>query len=683
MATSGAPVENASEFANTPKGLQQRWQIEIATQRENLREFRKRGQEAVKRFLGEHRPTETRGLNLFHSDVKVVRSMLYAKLPSVDVSRRFNDPDDDIGRVTAEMEERLLNTDIDRDDDGFKSALKYALEDWTLPGLGVARIRYDAEFEAVPGKPAITRPDPETGEETEVAPAVPEGEKVSDEDVETIYVHWEDFLFGPGKTWHDVQWVDFGTPMTEEPFTQRFGKKAWRKAPKKSSETGPDGKALSDDVKKAWAEVYVHEIWDKATRKVIWLVEGAGEVLDVEDDPLGLIEFFPCPKPLMRNVVTGKVEPRPDHEIAKNQYDLVEDMDVRLRRLIWYARVRGAYDKANAPELGRIFDAGEGDMIGVEKWLNLLEKGGLDAAMAFLPLDAVVKAIEVLSVKRAEAISLLRQITGVPDILRGQATQKATATEQSIKAQAAGTRIEEDQNELARFASDLQRLRAECIAKWYEPETIIERSNIMRTKDAPKAKEAAALLKDRYADYRIQVRPESMAMQDMATVRQERAEALMALGQHFTAMTPLVQMAIPAGPQAIQATMQLVTRLGQWMVAGLRGASQAEQAFDDYAQAVQKLAAQAAAQPPAPPPPDPKVEAAKIDLQTKQMEAGAKREQVAMESQVARQQHAMDMQKMQADTVKRQIDAKTEVAKAAAMPTQPEPFKRMPGMEGM
>ena len=76
----------------------------------------------------------------------------------------------------------------------------------------------------------------------------------------------------------------------------------------------------------------------------------------------------------------------------------------------------------------------------------------------------------------AELMNLLFQVTGMSDIMRGQSTAGATATEQALKAKFASTRVQEFQNEFARFASDTQRIKAEIISKHFDPQTIAERS---------------------------------------------------------------------------------------------------------------------------------------------------------------------------------------------------------------
>jgi stress-induced morphogen len=102
------------------------------------------------------------------------------------------------------------------------------------------------------------------------------------------------------------------------------------------------------------------------------------------------------------------------------------------------------------------------------------------------------------------------------DIMRGQASQQTTATEQAIKARFASVRVQSMQDEFARFCSDTQRIKAEIISKHFEPQTIIERSNIMRTPDAQFAEQAVQLIKDKFSEYRITVNPDSVSLTDFA-----------------------------------------------------------------------------------------------------------------------------------------------------------------------
>ena len=175
--------------------------------------------------------------------------------------------------------------------------------------------------------------------------------------------------------------------------------------------------------------------------------------------------------------------------------------------------------------------------------------------------------------------------------MRGQSTSGATATEQALKAKFASVRIQELQNEFARFASDCQSLKAEIISKHYDPETILKCSNAqyMVQGDQQAAQQAIELIKSDVYQYRIEVKPESVAMADMAAIKQERSEFLMAISQFFQSSAPILQQAPWAAPYLIQ--------ILQWAMAGFRGGSTVESVLDQMAMAANQQMMQAQMQP--------------------------------------------------------------------------------------
>lgn len=668
------PENESSPETKSPRGLARRVATEIRAAKDALRTSREQGRKAVRRFLAEQDDQGGRKskLNLFHSDVVTLRALLLGKLPQTDAERRHQNADDDEARVGADVLTRTLDAEVDSTDDGYVAALKYAIEDWTLPGVGVARVLYEmGEEEVEPGRPAITAPCqcggmPECqacqGAGTrELAPEVPATARRPNEEAEAEYVYWEDFIYGPCRTWQKCPWVAFGSPMRERAFVKRFGKKAWRDAPKRSSSPG---ESQSDALKSVWSEVYVWEFWDKEEREVYWYVEGMDRLLDRKPDPLGLKGFFPCPRPLFANTSTTKCVPKPDLEMAKDLYDEIDELTARIAALQRAAKVIGIFD-ATQEEIPRLIEeARENELIPVKSMMSLIEKGGIEALIAWFPIEKIVAAIQVLTEQRSVKIAALHQVNGMSDIVRGQAEQRATATEQKIKAGFASTRIQTSQDEVARFASDLQKLRAEVIATKFDSETIKERSGVLRTKDAEKADAAIALLQSDIHGWRVQIRPESISLPDMAQQKQQRTEILAALGAYFQSMLPFLQMAGAKGPEATAAALEFVLDGGRWLVSGMRGSSEIESAFDRFAAAAQKIAQQ----PPPPPPPDPTIEAKKMEAQAKVGEAKAKMQQTAMDAQVAQAEHRMNLESLAAEVQADRVKAETRVAAAQAMP---------------
>lgn len=661
-------ITSAKEFKPTPQGLQRKWTLEIKAAEDARRKWLQEADAANKRYLGEKGSQDNRTrINLFHANIEIIIAIMYGQVPKVDVGRRFQDPNDEDARCASEALERHLNTDIEDNADDFQTEVKDALKDWKIAGLGQARIRYEADFEQ------RTEMD---GQKVDPYEAKSHGE-----DVHTDYVHPRDFLWSPARRWKEVRWVGFRAEMTRDQAVQRWPKDG-KSLPMQARKMG-DGDT-PEDLKDAWSRIEILEIWDKTEKRVHWFCPGYSRMLESKPDPLGLKGFFPCPRPLISNLTTAKFMPRPDLELDKSIYDEIDELADRLRLLVKRARVTGAYD-ASFSDLARILEeAVEGQLVGVKNWAAMTEKGGLLNALQFVPLDPIVKAIEVLTTKLVEKIQLLYQVTGISDIVRGQAEGKATATEQRLKAGFASTRLQTDQDEVARFATDIQRLRAEVISKHFDDETIIERSNMLRVEmvDVPDPMtgqitkqpnmdligRAVKLIKSDIWQYRIEVKSDAIALRDYAALKQERVETIAALAGLFQQGLPMVQLYPEAGP--------FLVTIGKWLIASTKGSQQLEGDFDRFAAQVES----AANAPKPPPPPDPKLQAAQVKAQAEQGKASAQMQQTQLDGQVHVAKAAMDMKQAtmehQLDVAKLAAQTEAEAQRAAIARTEPQGAKQ-------
>lgn len=578
----------------SPREWQERWQKELELAHREVKSWHEDGSDIVKRYRADDGASgdTAHQLNLFTVNVQTQEGILKGRVPKVSVERRHADAADDEARVASEMLQRLLNADIERTGDTYDSALKNALQDRLLPGMGVGRVRYVVRFEEVPARQALIGANGE-----EIAPAVPATKRKTYECAHTDYVHWRDFRWKPSRTWDEVVergWVAFGNDMSRGALVDRFGGDVAGSVPL----TSPTPKEREEDAKKdPLARARVWEIWDAATRKVFWVAEGASLVLDVEDDPLRLTRFFPCPKPLVGLTTTDKFIPTPDYELHRSLYERVDRLGQRIALLEEAIDVKGVFDGANMSIQRLLGDVkGKDRLIPVNNWAMLAEKGGLKSSIDWFPLEQVVNALVVLGQQLQQAKNDLYEATGLSDIMRGQGEGPGvTLGEQQLKARFSSTRLQATQQEFANFASELQALKAEVIANLYDAETILQHANAEFMVDKEKAKAGASLIKDKYAYLRVVVKPEAVSMQDFAELRSEGTEVLQAITGLFQAAAPMVQ--------AMPGSMKYVLRLGQWFMSRLRGASEAEGIFDD---AIQE-AEQAASAPQGQQAPDPKL----------------------------------------------------------------------------
>jgi hypothetical protein len=465
-------------------------QLELAKNAKGFDSWEKRAKRIIKRYRDERTDTQTdvnsdvttgTRFNILWSNVQTLMPALFAKTPKPVVERRYLDRDD-IGRTASVILQRALMYELDQG--SYVPSLRKAVLDRLLPGRGVVWIRYDAQFQNVPPETQQPKgtPDPATIEDKDELdrsekPEDKPQEEVAYECVPVDYIDWSDFLTSPSRTWEEVWWVSKRVYMTRKELVARFGKKLGEAIPldfsasaELKSSAATEG-ASENDRAKVW------EIWNKRDRKVHWLAEGwSEEMLDEKPDPLRLECFFPVPKPIYATLTNDSLIPVPDYYEYQDQANELDDLTSRITDLTKAIKVAGVYD-ASVPALKRMFQEGfENSLVPVDNMAEFSQKAGPDGmgAIWLLPIKDMASVLIGLHDARERVKQALYEITGISDIVRGQAGSgpAATATEQRIKGQFASMRLNDMQAEVARFARDTLRIMGEIISEHYDPMTL-------------------------------------------------------------------------------------------------------------------------------------------------------------------------------------------------------------------
>lgn len=581
MMSNLASINSESDFANTPNGLAQKWQTEIQASQQELLKFHQDANRITQRYLDKrdaYAKDESK-VNLFWSTTQVLLSMLYARPPKADVARSFQDYDDDVARVSGTILQRLLNRAFDDNVSAWDSAVRQGIEDWLVVGEGQIWLRYEVTTEPYE-IPAVFD---EFGQE--LSPAQ-EAERIVNEDAPCDYIYWEDFFYSPARTWHEIRWVARRVFMTKDQLVARFGEAIAAQVPlgNYSKKDQVNDQSPKHD---PWNKAEVFEIWCKEKRKVYWYAKSCDVILDVKDDPLGLDGFFPCPKPLAANVTSSNFMPRADYIFAQDQFNELDEINTRITWLTRAAKVVGVYDKS-AEGIQRVFNQGaENQLIPVDNWAMFAEKGGIKGQVDWIPISEVVNAIDHLRQYRQDKVVQIYEVLGVSDIMRGSSKASETAAAQQIKAQFGSTRIQLKQFYIADWITQALRIKAEIICKHFQPETIIKRSNIERTPDAPLAMAAVQLLKDEEMnEYRINIEADSMAAMDWAAERDAAVQFMQGLGAFISQVAPMAQ-SVPAAAPVLMSLLQ-------WSVSKFRVSTQIESVLD---QAISALKQQGVPEP--------------------------------------------------------------------------------------
>ena len=568
--------------------------------------------------------------NILWSNVQTIQPAIFARLPRPDVSRRFRD-NDPIGRVASMMLERALEFEIEHYGD-YKSAMNNAVLDRLLGGRGVAWVRYEPHIvgeEA--GEPDDGYSVTEDADEAET----PEGmenesqERIEYECAPVDYVHWRDFGHTIARTWEEVTAVWRRVYMSRPALVERFGEEMGYKIP---LDTKPDDLKQSYKSDDGVYEAVIYEIWDKETGKVLWLSKSLGKIVDERDDPLGLENFWPCPKPLYATLTTDSLEPIPDFTIYQDQARELDVLCDRIDGLINALKVRGVYD-ASASELQRLFSEGENNtMIPVSNWMAFAEKQGMKGAIDLVDLTPFASALMSCYQAMDQVKGQIYELMGIADIQRGQTDPSETLGAQIIKSNNAAGRLKTMQHAVVDFATSLLSIKAQIICNHFTDDTFVKISGAMQLspQDQQYIPQAIALLRDEASkNFRIEVTSDSMIYQDEQQEKADRVAFLSAVGS-------FLQTALPTAQAAPELTPMLLEMM-KFGVTAFKAGKQLEGIIDQTADDLRKTYEQSKGQPKPPPP----------EIQKVQMQQQAEMQKLQMQAQLeqAKMQNQMQLEK--------------------------------------
>lgn len=595
------------------------------------------------------------------SNIQVLKPAVYAKMPVPVVTRRFKD-EDPVGRLAGEVSERALIYSIDAYD--FDWVMKQCRDSDLLFGRGQVRVRYVPHFAPLEGQEAREEGEEQVTTNEAADEATQTGERVAYEEVVCDYFDRLDFGTNVARNWAEVRFCWFRAYMTRAELMERFGEEIGGQVPLDwKPENGSDDQAKAEQFNKAC----VYEVWDKVDRKVRWISKSYPKgPLDEKDDPLGLSEFFPCPRPLLSTCGDDSTIPIPDYIFYQDQAEEVDELTVRIGVLIHALRMVGVYAGESKNELQLVFNPNgnpSNTLIPVDSWAAFKDKGGIGGVIEWVPIDMVVQCLTGCFETRKALLGDIYQITGISDIMRGETDPNETKGAQELKSSWGSSRVRERQKEIARFARDILRIKAEIIASKFGIDTykavtdiklmtneekalaqqqlqVMQQQaqmqaqmaqtqgqqapqappptlppEIMRMLGEPSWEDVDALLKNKaLRGFRIDVETDSTIEPDQAKSRQEAVEYATAIGGLISNAGPIVAAAPALMPWVGETAKMVARRFG--------AGRELEDILDKCIDAIEKM-------PPQKPEgekagPDPQIEMAKLEVEKQKVAVAAK-----------------------------------------------------------
>ena len=611
--------------------------------------------------------------NILYANVETIVPAVINSPPVPDIRRRFNDPDP-VARIVADLMERAIRVQID--DSRLQVELEGAAQDAFLSGRGIVRIRFKSEIKGgettddelkdaaddvseVRGE----EPAPDDGEgdgygrEQPANSANGQPQYLENERICFEAVSWKDYRHGPAKRWEDRPWEAYRFCIAREDQYSSFNEDLIRS---QLDDNELKSRGESDDDLTGW------EIWDKKDRRVCF-VDDDGVVLKEIDDPLGLAQFYPIPQPMQPVEIVGRLTPVNPFSIYRKLADELDTITKRINALVDNMRVRGWY-AGTAKELENIIQLNDNEFTPVAEPEIWAQNGGLDGAIAFWPIEKFIVVIKELYVAREQTKQAIYEITGISDIVRGQAKATETATAQNIKSQWGSLRIQKMQRMLERHARDLFVMMSEIIPSKFSRQTMEQMTGIPilpQPTDTPEQLQQKMkinqLLDQRLASYyRIDVESDSTIRADLTRQKQEVSEFLQGAGAYFQAVMPLVQ----EGALSEDAAVDIFAATARMFNLGKSVEDTLEKMVAD---------AKMKAQQPKKEKPDPEAikaqsEQAKLELQSQQVQMKAQADQAAAAAQVqiAQAKLQADLAKIDADVQAKSVEGQIKLQESQA-----------------
>lgn len=425
--------------------------------------------------------------SLIHSNLEILKPLLFSETPQPVVRRRFRGDGkvDETDLMAAEAGQRLATYLLETEP--FDDAMENARDDWLIAGRGSARVFYDAKVEEEPvsnpetGEPVL---NPETGEQL-TTPI-----KVS-ERVRPGYTEWRRLVLAPSHSWDSMPWIAFETPMTRSSVARRFGSEIADKVSfttqglvgsshgTREQDRDSDNHLVEDNETgektiNPFDTVMVWEIWNKDSNEVVWWSGSYTDgVLDKVPDPLELEHFWPMPKPLLATTRGEQLTPRPSIKYYERRAKEIDLASAKLKTILDVISVSGLFPGQMKDEVKKLLD-GTNNMIPVESWIKLMEKGGTANIIQWLPLQQMIAAIQALITLREQAKFAMFEASGVSDIMRAQGDPNETATAQNLKGRYASLRLSDQQRKMAVYARDTLRLMIEVALEHFDTDYLAD-----------------------------------------------------------------------------------------------------------------------------------------------------------------------------------------------------------------
>ena len=557
--------ETIREDQNDDKGrsLQKHWLSRITKEEKAHKDIREKMRRIYKVWKDDLANEDQLYVPLWWSVVQVEHTGVYSSQPVPDIRPR-NEVNNPAFKTAARVLERGISYCVD--DQSFDDNMHRSVDEYLALGLGTIRCKVDSVIV-----------NEWTGEVNLLGQKMM-AEKIQDQTLRWEFVPYDRFGWEPSQNWKHVDFIYFRHPMDQAACKQRFGRRI------RGSKKDVERHGHEKDWQKGTVDIY--EIWDRKHKKVLFFAKGEPEPIDVIDDPLKLINFYPCPLPMMTNVCSHSYEPQPDYDFIEPYDTEINRLQERRMSLLEQIKAVSMHDKS-MPELAELFEMEDGESKPVDKLLSRIGNGGtLENIMMFPALREKMEVLAQITEQIAFVKAQVDEILGIADIVRGVTSAAETATAQEIKGRWVGLRLTPKRDQVQYTVREMFRIMGQLLCNIFTDE------NLARMTQMEIPQESLQVLRDDLMmQFAIDIESESTIAKDEFRERETRQSMMDSVGAYASSVLPMVQQGyMPAGVSSaiLQAALQPYTKYSRALDEELTTLQTTEQQLQQLTQQLQQ-----------------------------------------------------------------------------------------------
>lgn len=394
-----------------------------------------------------------KGFPVYWSSSKGFEPELLSRKPTVLIKKTFEIQDGGIATTAELLLERLAKYHLEHGD--FMDAMESARGDFIHADKAAPQVIYESKTRKK--KVNLSKGDDgyysDDGLKYEGEALEGEGGAYYESDELEAYdqkvylaaLPYDQVLHTPSaKSWREVKELCIKFCLTKDEVRARFklSEEEFQNLPwgkQKDEDDSKSGKA--EESYKEYLEGW--ECYDLASRETCWVVEGHAKELDCKSDEewYGLRNFFPVPRFAIGSRPAKHLYPTPAYVQLEPVIKELHSLQERKFNLIDGLRRRALVNDSIPGLLRALNSARDNDFIGVAELDSIVEKGGLEAHVLFIPLRELSECLrEILELTQVFK-DLFYELWGYPDILRGEGDPVETATSVKVKHSGAQNRF--------------------------------------------------------------------------------------------------------------------------------------------------------------------------------------------------------------------------------------------------